>query len=88
MTQDRRELFRQWMEIIRPLTKEWHRSEEGRKWHSEHGKKCWEKRKIKARNCEMCGNEFKTKTYHQRFCHQNCKMRARTRRLKSLKEEA
>lgn len=72
-SQDRIEFSKRLVERIRPLTKKWHASEEGRKWHSEHGKYCWKVRKELIRNCKTCSNEFVTKTFHQEFCSNKCK---------------
>lgn len=79
---ENKEKSRKWCEVIRPLTKEWHRSEEGKKWHIEHGMKTWLERKSFKINCLMCGKEVETKTYHQKYCHQNCKARHARRLLK------
>src|ERR1700760_3000001 len=38
LTDEKRQWARKWIEEIRPLTKEWHKSEEGRKWHRQHAK--------------------------------------------------
>ena len=62
------------LESIRPLTKAWHRSEEGRKWHSEHAKNCV--RKIVKLECKQCGNEFKAKR-KAKFCSRLCGERSR-----------
>src|SRR5689334_25155265 len=45
ITEEKREWSRKWIEVIRPLTKKWHASEEGLQWHSKHGLKVWENRK-------------------------------------------
>lgn len=75
---ERREWQREWAAKIRSLTKDWHSSEEGRKWHSEH-----------ARNtrfgiftfgickCEVCGSEFTKRTTNQKFCSNKCKSQYR-----------
>lgn len=68
---------------IRPLTKEWHASQEGIEWHRQHGLKTWEDRKSFKINCLFCGIEIETKTYHQKYCHQNCKAKHARRLLKS-----
>jgi len=68
---------------IRPLTKKWHASEEGHKWHKQHGLKTWEERKPFKINCLFCGLEVITKTYHQKYCHQNCKAKHARRLLKN-----
>ena len=62
------------MDEIRPLTKKWHGSAEGRKWHSEHGKEGWENRQYTVLNCQFCGREYKTLTPKiSKFCHLNCR---------------
>lgn len=78
------------MDRIRPKAIEWHKSEDGRKWHCEMAKKSYEKRTPITRICAHCGKEFQTTQYSERarFCHQNCKMKARRRRLKGLPENA
>lgn len=60
-----------------PKAKEWHKSEEGREWHSEHGKLAYANRQPTKYNCTFCGKEFETtrrfsegKTH---FCSNNCK---------------
>ena len=62
---------------IRPLTAVWHRSEEGRKWHSEHGRKSWEARKAEAYVCTQCGKTFESLNKYaeqgNRFCGNNCR---------------
>lgn len=73
MTPKRKKLLRELVDIIRPLSKLWHASEEGIKWHVEHGKRCWEKREAVFLKCRMCGNDFSTKFKFQKFCHPNCK---------------
>lgn len=43
---------------IRPLAAEWHRSEEGRAWHSRHARGTWVGRERVTRVCEECGRKF------------------------------
>jgi hypothetical protein len=74
------------LETINELAKEWHTSEEGTKWHSEHGKEGWKTRQGFKKNCEECGEEYTTYFPNRsRFCHQNCKAKAlrKRRRLQS-----
>jgi hypothetical protein len=64
-----------WCNEIRPLTKIWHKSEEGRKWHKEHAKIFyfgkWEAVKL---ICQQCNNAYETtKRSTSRFCSNNCK---------------
>ena len=73
LTDEKREWLRQWMEVIRPMTKEWHSSEEGIEWHRKHGIECWKSKKEITIKCKECGKEAITKIYHQKFCHANCK---------------
>ena len=73
-----------------PKAKEWHGTPEGLKWHSEHGKKSWEGREYIEKECAHCHQKFTTRDRKKsaRFCHQNCKMNARRRRLRGLAEDA
>lgn len=60
-----------------PKAKEWHGSEEGRKWHSEHAKDAFSHRDVLKYQCTFCGKEFETKNIYgesqNRFCSANCK---------------
>jgi hypothetical protein len=63
--------------------KEWHKSEEGRKWHIEHGKKCWINKEYRLLVCEVCNKEYKTRhSGVSKYCHPNCKATALRRRRK------
>ena len=78
---DFREKVRKNCNNIRPLTKEWHSSEEGRKWHSEQAKTAWQKRKTVIKECEVCKKEFEAyRASIARFCHPNCKAKALRKR--------
>ena len=56
------------------LAKKWHASEEGHKWHSEHGKKCWEKRIWCKAICTVCGKEYTTPyPTRSKYCSDKCK---------------
>lgn len=73
------ERSRRWCKIIRPLTKDWHASEKGRKWHIEHAKKYnfgnWEKITY---NCDQCHKTFESKKRsNTRFCCNACKSKWR-----------
>lgn len=74
-TEERAEASRAHMETIRPLTKEWHRSPEGRAWHREHGREAWESREAVERSCDQCGKSFEsiTRRDNDRFCSNSCK---------------
>lgn len=63
------------------LAAEWHRSEEGRKWHRRHyermGHLLHERRYEKQ--CEICGSSYKTADEKSRFCGRSCKAAERRR---------
>lgn len=65
------------VEKAMPKAKEWHGTEAGLKWHSEHGKEIYRKRKAVKYQCSFCGKEFETKNIYaadsNRFCSNNCK---------------
>ena len=55
------------------LAKSWHKSEEGREWHSKHGKAVFSKISELEFECVNCGNKFKSKNRHARFCSNKCR---------------
>lgn len=60
----------------------WHKSPEGREWHSNHAKNQWKKRKPSRKRCEHCKSYFLTKHPGQaRFCSNSCTQRARRPKL-------
>lgn len=74
---------RKHMERIRPKASEWHRSEEGRLWHSGVSKKMWAEMEYVTKTCQVCGKEYQTSSQaanRSKFCHQNCKATALRRR--------
>jgi hypothetical protein len=81
------------LDRIRPLTKEWHRSEEGHEWHSEHGKRTWENRAPQQFDCAECGTRFESKTLGSprddgaRFCSRACAARTRRREGRNRTEK-
>lgn len=81
---------KKWMDEIRPLTVKWHKSDKGREWHKKHGIETYKKRKPIKKECAHCGRIYYTTQYSPtaRFCNQNCKMKARRRRLAGLPENA
>src|SRR6266403_1185225 len=56
---ENRQRLKQLVDKIRPMTKEWHRSEEGRAWHRLHAIKTkfgkWEPTK---HDCQQCGKQY------------------------------
>ena len=75
----RKQKRREQADKIRPLTKAWHVSEEGRSWHRYHAAKY--KLGIGdpiSYSCQQCHAEFKsTKQSNTRFCCNNCKSKWR-----------
>ena len=57
----------------------WHGSDEGRAWHSIHGKEIWENRKPTKKVCQQCGAEYETKSKNtsDKFCSNACRAAAR-----------
>ena len=72
-----------------PAAKGWHKSEEGRKWHSEHAKREAEALVPVEYTCTQCGKKFFTKNRYaedaNRFCSNNC--RAAFRRKSGVDNE-
>lgn len=79
-----------WAKKIQHLTKKWHKSEIGHEWHRKHAIEAYSKRISIEKICAHCGKEFSTTQYsaRTRFCGNNCKMKARRRRLAGLPENA
>ena len=67
------------MDKIRPLTVAWHRSEEGRAWHSEHAKTTF-KREPRTLVCKNCQTSFTSAGVRATFCSVACKAAARRKR--------
>lgn len=65
----------------------WHRSEEGKEWHSKLSREVWKNRTTQTYICSYCGKEFKTKHIYgansNHFCHPNCKAAFRRRRIRN-----
>lgn len=58
----------------RPLTKAWHASPEGRKWHSKHGVESFKKRAPIELQCKQCNSIYATRKYGGvQFCSGKCK---------------
>ncbi|TWW10239.1 hypothetical protein LABALGLTS371_15270 [Dellaglioa algida] len=75
----RKEIIRNLNENARPAAIEWHKSDEGRKWHKKHYESTKEKlHQIKKFECEDCGEEFEAQdTGVNRFCSNKCKSKWR-----------
>jgi len=61
------------IEIARDHAKEWHKTPEGRKMHSEWAREAAKKIKPTLFKCEVCGKSFYSKGKHSKFCSNNCK---------------
>lgn len=62
---------------MQTLAAEWHGSDAGRQWHSEHAKQTWENAMPIKYICTECGKEFETRNHYgpeeNHFCSNNCK---------------
>jgi hypothetical protein len=69
--------LREQLAEIRPLASEWHRSPEGRAWHSEHGRRTWAGREPTTATCTVCRNPYRT-FFPERsmYCSPACDQRA------------
>lgn len=75
-TEDKKARSREHIEKIRSKAIEWHKSEEGRAWHSEQSKKTWAEKKPNEYVCDFCGKKFETLNSYGKgnhFCSNNCK---------------
>ena len=83
LTDEKRQAYRENLDrTARPKAKEWHASEEGRKWHSIHGKEVAAKQaQRKTTNvCCYCGKEFEilsSVANRTKFCSNKCKTASR-----------
>jgi hypothetical protein len=62
----------QHLAAIRQKASDWHRSEEGRRWHVEHGKSAWAARTTVALICQECGAGFESLRTSASFCSAKC----------------
>lgn len=83
LTEEKREKLRKQANSVRHLTKEWHKSKEGRAWHKYHAQKegfgKWE---FPEKACGHCQRPFKPANHHNIFCSNACK--SAWRRAKKL----
>lgn len=60
-----------------PKAIEWHKSEEGLRFHSVLGKENYKKRELNSYKCDQCGAQFETKHVYSpsknKFCSNTCK---------------
>lgn len=57
---------------IRPKAAEWHKSKAGIAWHSQHGKRSYETRKINTYCCTQCGTAFQTRHIYTEGSNHYC----------------
>ena len=74
--QERKAICRENVKKAMPEAIKWHKSEEGRKWHSQHAKGI--KHKRREMTCAACGALF-VGIKNQRFCSNACKSAYRRR---------
>jgi len=68
------------LDEVRDLTKKWHGSKEGYKWHSEHAiKHSFGKHEGMFRICKYCGKIYKDQNTTQLFCAAKCSSAYRRR---------
>ncbi|MGH2514211.1 MAG: HNH endonuclease [Ktedonobacterales bacterium] len=74
-TPEERAKRREWFHRIRPKASNWHRSADGREWHSVLGKLFWEGRKERLLLCDYCGREYQSRaaSKHSKFCSNKCR---------------
>lgn len=69
------------IKTMQDLATDWHRSKEGRAWHSEHAKEQWKKKEPVKYVCSCCGKEFETTNRYSpsqnAFCSNKCRAKYR-----------
>ena len=77
MSEERREKSRQAVKLAVKFAPIWHKSKEGRAWHSIHAKENFAKRAYLDFKCQVCGILFKSRDLRKRtmYCGQNCRMK-------------
>lgn len=56
--------------------KEWHKSDAGKLWHNQHGKRTWETRQCAVKKCAVCEESYETFfPDRSKFCSNKCKRR-------------
>lgn len=79
LTEERINYARKWMEVIRPLTKEWHSSKEGRIWHSNHARITFLRKNPMQKVCDFCSKQYEVDKVdtNSKFCSSKCKSACR-----------
>jgi len=85
-TAERKELSRKHIGKAIEASKSWHSSEEGLKWHSKHGKECFEKKKLINKSCHNCEKVFQTVQNFSKYCSPTCQSSFRRKSGKDNEE--
>lgn len=69
------------LDRARAYASEWHRSQEGRAWHIEHGKKTFETMQKREYTCRQCGEKYLALPVGpvHKYCSNACKTAARVK---------
>lgn len=70
------------LDSIRHKAAAWHRTPEGRAWHSQNSKQAMAKRPLVTRVCKLCRKEFETKHGFAKYCGGRCRELDRPPRAK------
>ena len=85
---ENRERARKLVDKIRPLSKDWHSSEEGKAWHRQHAKNIgFGQNPMRDYICDHCSNAYQSNVpslNHSRFCSNNCKSSWRRAQKKDI----
>ena len=85
--EERKALSRERVSIAIAEAPKWHRSKEGKEWHSKHGKDTWKKRTTQTYTCTYCGKDYQTKHIYPKdsnhFCHNNCRAAYRRQQIRN-----
>jgi len=81
-TKEKAQQSREQLASVNHLAAAWHKSIMGRLYHKSKGMNGGGFKPI-IKNCSHCHNPFIAKSWQHRYCHQNCKMKARRIRLKT-----
>ena len=83
LTKEQRERSRKHMDRIRPLASAWHSSDDGRKWHSQHGAEVMANRKKVRKACRQCNRVFVTIQPRAKTCSTTCAVKYQNQKAKS-----
>jgi len=71
---ENKEFIKENLDKIRPLSKEWHASEEGIEWHRQQAISTgFGHNTYGEATCKVCGEKFEKKKSEQKFCSNKCK---------------